>query len=423
MSTEAGELHRSFLTRVAKRATQRLGTQITLDWLSIDGLDAHGLKIEKNTQAVWTRLFIDVGHAVDDSGEEYPFGLQLPAQRNNRPRDGIRVRVFGGPGTGKSTFIYSKLLAQLLHHDFTATVISIKEDENTWNRLRDELVSLEQAGSKTVVQASDRPPRAMPDIREPLGRPGTQSVGPIPFLPWVAGPPEHQAASFFDALRAASTVCGLEIRPSRIRAVSSVFASNDPRKVRDRLRAIDLSLASEFLALDVVDWEADHGFEAAIGKSVIIDYRSLPGEDLRTFAAAFTLELLALASRKRRGHGIKQGHVVVCDEAHRFARLRSLDLMMREGRSLGVSVVLASQAPGDFDVLLPAETTVCFRLIDLSQARGAATVFEAGHEVELERLTNTILSLRDDWALIGSEGGRLCRVRLKEPRPSRRSES
>ena len=40
--------------------------------------------------------------------------------------------------------------------------------------------------------------------------------------------------------------------------------------------------------------------------------------------------------------------MLVVDEAWRLARSRALDVALREGRSKGLAVVMASQQPGDF---------------------------------------------------------------------------
>jgi DNA helicase HerA-like ATPase len=67
-------------------------------------------------------------------------------------------------------------------------------------------------------------------------------------------------------------------------------------------------------------------------------------------------------------------YVVVVDEAHRVAAFKAIDTMIREGRSKGLAVVLATQQPGDLPdvVATNAQTKICFRLPDATVAAAAA---------------------------------------------------
>jgi DNA helicase HerA-like ATPase len=67
-------------------------------------------------------------------------------------------------------------------------------------------------------------------------------------------------------------------------------------------------------------------------------------------------------------------YAIVVDEAHRVAAFRAIDTMVREGRSKGLAVLLATQQPGDLPdvVATNAQTKICFRLPDATVAAAAA---------------------------------------------------
>ncbi len=67
-------------------------------------------------------------------------------------------------------------------------------------------------------------------------------------------------------------------------------------------------------------------------------------------------------------------YLAVVDEAHRVAAFKAVDTMIREGRSKGLAVILATQQPGDLPdvVATNAQTKICFRLPDATVAAAAA---------------------------------------------------
>ena len=113
----------------------------------------------------------------------------------------------------------------------------------------------------------------------------------------------------------------------------------------------------------------------AIDENVIFGLSRIPGNGLTTvLAAGFILSALQL-----RMQGLEQvantiRYVIVVDEAHRVSAFKAIDTMIREGRSKGLAVLLATQQPGDLpDVIATnAQTKICFRLPDAAVAAAAA---------------------------------------------------
>jgi hypothetical protein len=112
-----------------------------------------------------------------------------------------------------------------------------------------------------------------------------------------------------------------------------------------------------------------------VQENVIFGLSNIPGNGLTTIlAAGFILSslLLKLQSLPPVANTIR--YCVVVDEAHRVADFRAIDTMVREGRSKGLAVILATQQPADLPevVAANAQTKICFRLPDSTVAAAAA---------------------------------------------------
>jgi hypothetical protein len=109
--------------------------------------------------------------------------------------------------------------------------------------------------------------------------------------------------------------------------------------------------------------------------NTVFGLSNIPGNGLTTvLAAGFILGALQLKMQ-----GLEQvanviRYVVVVDEAHRVSAFKAIDTMIREGRSKGLAVILATQQPGDLPAVVAAnaQTRVCFRLSDAAAATAAA---------------------------------------------------
>lgn len=104
-------------------------------------------------------------------------------------------------------------------------------------------------------------------------------------------------------------------------------------------------------------------------------------------------------------------HMLVLDEVNRLAGFRSVDRMLREGRSAGLAVAVASQQPQDVPDIAHtvAGTTVCLRL-GARAARVAADSLDASDR----SLVDAITQLTAGEAFVGIAGQRPVRVRLAQ---------
>lgn len=113
----------------------------------------------------------------------------------------------------------------------------------------------------------------------------------------------------------------------------------------------------------------------AIHRNVVFGLHGIPGNGLATvLAAGFILSALHMKMQGEPQVANTIKYLAVVDEAHRVAAFKAVGSMLREGRSKGLAVLLATQQPGDLpdEVATNANTRICFRLPDATIAAAAA---------------------------------------------------
>ena len=113
----------------------------------------------------------------------------------------------------------------------------------------------------------------------------------------------------------------------------------------------------------------------AIGENLVFGLYNIPGNGLTTvLTAGFILSALHLKIQGLPQVANTIRYLAVVDEAHRVAAFKAVKSMLREGRSKGLAVLLATQQPGDLpdEVATNANTRICFRLPDAMIAAAAA---------------------------------------------------
>ena len=116
-----------------------------------------------------------------------------------------------------------------------------------------------------------------------------------------------------------------------------------------------------------------------INHNVVFGLSKIPGNGQTTvLAAGFILSALLLRIQNLPPVPNTIRYIAVVDEAHRVASFQAIKTMIREGRSKGLSVVLATQQPLDLPdvVAANAQTKICFGLPDATVAAMAARKLE-----------------------------------------------
>ena len=103
-------------------------------------------------------------------------------------------------------------------------------------------------------------------------------------------------------------------------------------------------------------------------------------------------------------------YLAVVDEAHRVADFRAVQTMIREGRSKGLAVVLATQQPLDLNPVVAAnsQTKICFGISDATAATMAARRLDPADR----RLAEQIRTLEkgEAYVSLGGAAPRLLRM-------------
>jgi hypothetical protein len=116
-----------------------------------------------------------------------------------------------------------------------------------------------------------------------------------------------------------------------------------------------------------------------IDHNVVFGLSKIPGNGQTTvLAAGFILSALLLRIQNLPPVPNTIRYITVVDEAHRVASFQAIKTMIREGRSKGLSVILATQQPLDLPdvVAANAQTKICFGLPDATVAAMAARKLE-----------------------------------------------
>jgi hypothetical protein len=152
---------------------------------------------------------------------------------------------------------------------------------------------------------------------------------------------------------------------------------------------------------------------SVIEQDVIFGLNHIPGTGLTTtLAAGFILSSLYLKLLEMPQVANVVKYTLVIDEAHRVASFHSVGNMIRELRSKGLAVILATQKPGDLpeEASTNAQTKVFLRLPDAQAARAAARALDPS-----ERDIATIVrSLSDGEAYVSFAGASPQLVKLKQ---------
>lgn len=243
---------------------------------------------------------------------------------------------------------------------------------------------------------------------------------------WNGGAPYNPLALDDDSPRAIQSAI-IELRDTVDEAVRSVgarlgvrqkakleealTAAYDVRQHEGRwptLRTLDDQLDTDLSGV-IGDLTRNDLFKAGeplgtvIDSNVVFGLSKIPGNGQTTVLAAgfiFSALLLKIQNLPPVANTIR--YVTVIDEAHRVAPFKAVQTMIREGRSKGLAVLLATQGPLDLPdvVAANAQTKICFGLPDATIATMAARKLEPTNS----RLAEQIRTLGKGEAFVSFAG-------------------
>ncbi|WP_273733051.1 ATP-binding protein [Mycolicibacterium septicum] len=291
------------------------------------------------------------------SGEEirwHPAGVGQDVLQNGH------VEIWGSSGMGKTQFVMT-LLAQLSRH--SGTHFGIADFKNDYSDAN-----------------------------------GFPEFADAEFLDlWEEGAPYNPLALSTDGDRSIDTAV-IELRDTIEEATRS-FARMGVRQKAKLNKALEAAYATgksegRWPTLRTLDDQLDDDLAGVMGdltrhrlfkegpplgdvidRNVVFGLSKIPGNGQTTIlAAGFILSALLLRIQNLPPVPNAIRYVGVIDEAHRVADFKAVQTMIREGRSKGLAVVLATQQPLDLQEVTGAnaQTRICFGLPDATIATMAA---------------------------------------------------
>ena len=114
----------------------------------------------------------------------------------------------------------------------------------------------------------------------------------------------------------------------------------------------------------------------AMERSLVFGLAGIPGGSgiTQTLATGFILSSLMLRIHATPTRPDTMAYALAIDEAHRVAGFKAVDTLIREGRSKGLAMIVATQQPDDMPAVVAANaaTQICFGQPDAATAAVAA---------------------------------------------------
>ncbi|GAB2983961.1 ATP-binding protein [Actinotalea caeni] len=219
-----------------------------------------------------------------------------------------------------------------------------------------------------------------------------------------------------EALRSVNARLGVRQRAKLEKALKDAYSVRSTERRWPTLRTLDDQLDAD-LAGVIGDLTKHDLFKSGeplgnvIDSNMVFGLSRIPGNGQTTvLAAGFILSSLLLRIQNLPPVPNSIRYVMVVDEAHRVAPFRAIQTMIREGRSKGLAVILATQGPLDLPevVAANAQTKICFGLPDATVATMAARKLQPDNP----RLAEQIRTLGTGEAFVSfaGEAPRLVRV-------------
>lgn len=308
------------------------------------------------------------------------------------------VEIWGSSGMGKTQFAMA-LLAQLALH--SGTRFGIADFKNDYS---DDTGFPGRAGAEFLDLWNGGAPYNPLALDSDLDNDRAIDTAVIELRDTV----EEAARSF--------TRIGVRQRAKLEKALRAAYAAGRAENRWPTLRTLDDQLDDD-LAGVMGDLTRHNLFGAGkplgdvVDRNVVFGLSKIPGNGQTTvLAAAFILSSLLIRVQNLPPVPNTVRYVAVVDEAHRVASFQAIKTMIREGRSKGLAVLLATQQPLDLDPVVQtnAATKICFGLPDATVASMAARRLEPDNSRLAEQIRT--LGAGEAFVSMGGSAPRLVRM-------------
>ncbi len=219
-----------------------------------------------------------------------------------------------------------------------------------------------------------------------------------------------------EAVKSVSARLGVRQRAKLEQALKDAYAVRHAERRWPTLRTLDDHLDADLSGV-IGDLTHNDLFKSGeplgnvIDSNVVFGLSKIPGNGQTTvLAAGFILSSLLLRVQNLPPVPNTIRYVMVVDEAHRVSPFRAIQTMIREGRSKGLAVVLATQGPLDLPdvVAANAQTKICFGLPDATVATMAARKLQPDNARLAQQIRT--LGMGEAFVSLAGEAPRLVRM-------------
>ena len=327
------------------------------------------------------------------SGEELYWHPTGPGQR---VLQNGHTEIWGSSGMGKTQFAMS-LLAQLAHH--SGSHFGIADFKNDYS---------DDTGFPTVANAEFLDLWNVGAPYNPLALEDSSDRAITTAIIELRDAVDEATKSF--------TRMGVKQRGKLETALRVAYQTGQAERRWPTLLTLDDLLDTDLSAVlgDLTRHELFRSGEplgAVINRNVVFGLSTIPGNGQTTvLATGFILSALLLKIQNLPPVPNTIRYVAVVDEAHRVSGFRAIQTMIREGRSKGLAVILATQQPLDLPdvVAANAQTKICFGLPDATVATMAARKLQPDNQRLAEQIRT--LGVGEAFVSLGGEAPRLIRM-------------
>ncbi len=285
-----------------------------------------------------------------------------------RPLTNAHMMIVGGSGSGKTQALKS-LTSSLADQGVSLLILDFKDDYVS-------PAFRQRIGAGFYDALGGLPINPLALTADPLTgmlTPMVHTYAVAGLLEQVFGLGAQQRAHLIEAIRATYEAAGIPMESHE-----PVQGGRFPafRDLREHLVATsDVTLLNRIQALfDLGVFDGARGsIDELLKTTTVIRLTKLPAETDKKAVGALILQSVYYALL-RQGHSEGLRVAVVIDEAHRVANLKPVELLMKEARAFGASIMLSSQEPGDFhdSLVANAGSHLVLQVTEARAARDAA---------------------------------------------------
>ena len=382
-------------------------------WENHPGVDDGGAEVEAEkkrapvaqvaAQAFGRMTRVDTGVVLGYAADDSP--ICWKPLDTDRPPTNSHMLIVGTTGSGKTQAIKA-VLKDLCRLGIPPLILDYKDDYAT-----DYAEQLGYAVYDVATSSLPFNPLSLPLDRHTGNiNPMTQLSALCNMIGRVLGLGVQQKNHLRTALRDAYYAAGYEsLKPHLPPEGVGPPAFRDVCRLLEQMEKTDTLLGrlAEVRDLEIFPMEAgiEERFAKLLAKPCVMRLSQLPSDETKTLVAQFVaLALYGELIKREQPHKLK--HMLVIDEAWRLAKASELEPLYREGRALGLGMLLATQGLDELPAAVQQNmaTKIFLRVTDADQAQQMAKKLTGKRRsAVLEPVVEKILNMQTFEGFISSD--------------------